>query len=354
METITLEKNEIFDKNTIAEIFNKNYKNIKERKLNDINRRILDNQYYINAYSENLKNVLMTQDNLNDEKRKYEKQDNYGNYAERLTKEIENIHKYKTTKKITITETEIIVYTNTLYINEEINEKRYLLGEMEIHLPFDIKNGIRLFNLTGTRNAYNTNMHHPHVFAEGDPCLGSFAKTITECRARDNFFGLYLTLINFCRTVDIEDEAGHYITAWDEVDEEGNIICKGKEQNYTICEACGRSIIDEDEIYTCSECGRTICEECFEYIGNDIICDDCLYEKYTRCDRCGDYYLNDEVMETSTGRQICEYCYENYYERCCECESIEKRENMIWDEETKEWYCNSCYNRIKAEESTEF
>ena len=50
---------------------------------------------------------------------------------------------------------------------------------------------------------------------------------------------------------------------------------------------------------------------------------------------------------------ICNRCFEEYYAECCECAGIDRKENMIWDEETQEWYCKDCYNRIKAEESAE-
>ena len=346
------EENIALNKDATIEMFNKNYEKNRETRLKDVNREIIDNEYWIKQNTENLRHMLQKRDELNDKKEAIEKENKTGRYVERLLKEVENIANYKTTKKIILTSDEIIVQTNTLYINEEVEEKRYLLGEMEIHMPTNVCDGIRLYNLTGTRNAYSTGMHHPHVFAEGDPCLGSFSKTITECRARDNFFGLYLTLINFCRTVDIEDDAGKYIIAWDEVDEEGNIICEGKEKGYTVCEICGRDI-EEEDAYTCDECGRTICGNCFTYIGDDIICDDCLSERYTRCDICGEYHLNEEMTTDDMNLNVCDRCFEEYYAECCECESIERRENMIWDEETQEWYCKDCYNRIKAEESAE-
>lgn len=66
---------------------------------------------------------------------------------------------------------------------------------------------------------------------------------------------------------------------------------------------------------------RDICTECGEekmvwMIRDEIwLCDDCAEDQgWTQCAICGDFYMLDEVdfTELPDGREVCEYCMEDY------------------------------------------
>lgn len=201
-----------------------------------------------------------------------------------------------------------------------------------ITIPTNINDDIRFENLTETRDGYIADMHHPHVFSGGDACLGTFANSFYEARANEDYFGTYLLALNFCRTVDIDDEAGAYIGAWDEVDEDGNIICKGTPRRRAI-EYCA---ICEDEIdgdgYICPICNRLVCYDCMEVVHNgEHVCRCCLEDEFEWCSGNETYFPRDEVIEIN-GEYYHEEFVNNNFTKCEECGAYVRDVDVFRDE----------------------
>lgn len=123
---------------------------------------------------------------------------------------------------------------------------------------------------------------------------------------------------------------------------------------YGLCICCGTEIDAklycydcEDEGYVCDRCDSR-CNETFT-VHNDNgrvehVCEDCLHERYTQCDRCNEYHP-DGCIEYVDGYSYCPHCLEEYCEQCEECGEWHKRDNMylVHDECGDEvWVCSDC------------
>lgn len=63
----------------------------------------------------------------------------------------------------------------------------------------------------------------------------------------------------------------------------------------------------------CTECGK----KTMVWLVNDEqrLCDECIdFLDFTQCAICGDFYPEDDVefTELPDGREVCEYCMEDY------------------------------------------
>lgn len=276
------------------------------------------------------------------------KEDKYNN----IYKEIEKIKSHKLCEDVNVNEEGITIVTKHLYITEPCTNRKYSLGSMMFIISLDKSKDIQMYNLLGTRDAYSANQQHPHIFQDGLACFGTATKQVAYFRDNNEYMALYLTLVNFCQTVDIEDTAGWYVSMWDEVDENNEIIRKGHypdEEEYgefgygynedrRYCAICNNSYNEED-MYYCEACEEYICPDCWD--NNKDMCKDCA-EHYSYCNECDAVVYNDDLIETKHGEHICSYCFDRYYHRCAKCGAIDKEEDMIYNEETGLYYCEDC------------
>ena len=162
----------------------------------------------------------------------------------------------------------------------------------------------------------------------------------------------------------------------------------------SICPECGREHDTEDNVfcedcqnpgYTCEECGCCVDRDDVVWVNGNPYCSDCVFY----CERCGEYHLADEMtwIPTEDG-YVCDDCRDrlyvyseerdeylrerdaveteegNYYRpdsdgygTCYECGEYHDADNLIYDDETEEYYCEDCYaelirQREAAEEQT--
>lgn len=215
-----------------------------------------------------------------------------------------------------------IINTIPLYMYTE-DMDRYYLGKMEI--TFNIYNGsVKLINRDNPRfNYWGSDGHHPHVDEFGEPCLGNCDTMIADYSSQGEYYAVFLTLLGYCQSVDITDPAGELVRRWDKVDEYGNIIEEG-ECNVVKCKDCGEIIyLNEDDYYTCDVCGAILCDDCVIQAddGHTILCDACAEEAGAYC--------------------------------CCNCNNIYTRDNLIYDEVSKDYYCEDCYKELIQEREAE-
>ena len=124
-----------------------------------------------------------------------------------------------------------------------------------------------------------------------------------------------------------------------------------------ICKDCGRIIDTATENYietadgdfVCADCmsDYRMCRDCGEYFPRDnmylaygeYVCETCMEENYTVCDRCGELICNDDIYYTRDGRYLCDDClpWEDYY-YCHEC-----GEYVRWSEWNSRYdMCQDC------------
>lgn len=136
------------------------------------------------------------------------------------------------------------------------------------------------------------------------------------------------------------------------------------------------------EIYRCEGCGCDVEEE-ERYVdrGGYVYCNECYYERYATCDRCGDEFGRDDATICRDNDDIyCPYCRDNYLSFCEDCEEYYKNtthldgvnidvcdhcidkyiqcENCydyihiydsIYDDDKEVNYCEHCYKNIEQE-----
>lgn len=111
-----------------------------------------------------------------------------------------------------------------------------------------------------------------------------------------------------------------------------------------ICIQCGCRHETEDNIsccqnkVVCADCGREIDIGDAEEISGQYYCHDCCYY----CSRCESYHRSEEYWVECEDRYVCEYCRENHYARCVECEELFPQEDMTYLEGRDEYVCTDC------------
>lgn len=340
-----------FNKDEVIKTLNATIGEVTEERKKILATEIRNEKSYIENYKQYIDMSYTKIYRYQDELNSLNKIPYMGEFNKKALEHIEYIVKYPVTNCVTIDEKFISVKTKMLYITEPIKNKRYKLGEMTIKIPFKADNEPEIYNDTDTRNAYSLNMHHPHVFENGSACFGSFAPSITTAQCDREYFSLYLILLNFCRTVNIEDEAGRYIAVWDEVDKEGNIIKKGHELG--TCSICGECY-DDDEIYECQECGQNFCIDHIytDTNGGVVLCENCYNEHYAQCEGCWKIIKNEDAFIVE-GRTVCKDCYDSLYRECDVCGLDNQYETLIYDKVTDSFYCKTCYNNLLEKRNKE-
>jgi hypothetical protein len=116
-----------------------------------------------------------------------------------------------------------------------------------------------------------------------------------------------------------------------------NISCCDGEDNYRYCTECGERIYIDDVYWV---------EGRYE---DHPYCENCV----TYCEDCNEYRPNDEMQEVD-GYWVCDHCVENGdYFACESCGELHYVDNMYYDEETEEYYCDDCYDKLIAEREEE-
>lgn len=245
----------------------------------------------------------------------------YFEQYEKFKKEIKLIEKHKSCKYVHLDNENysIRIQTEPIIMHEPKTEKNFFLGEMEINIPTNPCFSIHMFNENQRTGYDGQSMNHPHVFNNGEACFGNINSQIALYQDSSDYYALYLLLLSFLKTCNIEDEAGRFVASWDECDEHGNIIDVAdvsqilledgrKLDDWCICDNCDR-ILSLDQAFYCTLCNRPICEDCVETHNGRSYCDYC-YSEMPTCLNCGDLIDidNDDYGYDERGNLICGDC----------------------------------------------
>ena len=340
----------------------------KEKRLSDA---IDDMEYYKSQYETLVDKVTKMSDELEYLKNKSKEKNS-------IREGIEDLLRLDIVEDIKAKNEDILVIS-TGKIYAEANNKRYYLGKYDIEINFDTNCGsefIRFFNREPAQRRYNWWSHtagyrfgdcidnrlgqHPHVSYNGSPCLGNARTPLVQCKNNGDIIGLVMTAISYLQSVNLGDIAGVYVTSWDEVDNEGNVIQKGyyyknppKDRKTYECDICCSTVIGQDSMFARREDGDNmdICSDCADKV---LICAECgdYFEKgdgYT-CDNCGQDFCslgcldrNGEALNDS----ICGDCADEVRLsngdaiKCEICDEIVKVDNAYTREECGKSVCTN-------------
>lgn len=208
----------------------------------------------ISEYIESMKGVY---DNMHRRMRELENAENViANINGQIIKDLDLISQHDNFEDVRIENNLIVLYTKDIYAYTQAND-RYYIGKFRITVNMD-NTEVKFFNINNTRRGYwDGENHHPHVDRRGSACFGNVGGSIAMLCSQKQVYALALILIDYLESANIQDPAGARVTAWDKVDEEGNIIQKGWNHRE------GRpDDNDEDEhTFTCNNCDESYHED---------------------------------------------------------------------------------------------
>lgn len=107
--------------------------------------------------------------------------------------------------------------TRELYAYDPRSQLWHRLGafQVTVNMGGGHNSTMVISNISGLqRNGHSSSMHHPHVFRNGLPCVGSFVDVQTDLLINRDWRTLIDVTLAFLESVNVDDVAGQYITAW--------------------------------------------------------------------------------------------------------------------------------------------
>jgi len=102
----------------------------------------------------------------------------------------------------------------------------------------------------------------------------------------------------------------------------------------------------EEETRYCDYCGGILDEGEGTWVGDEVLCQDCVDEQCVICDHCGEaIWHNDAVEDENT--TLCQECFGDHYYRCECCQTIVHNSNVNWRMDLP--YCESCFDEFQDE-----
>lgn len=118
---------------------------------------------------------------------------------------------------VDIVGTRIRVFTDTLYCDDPRSKKRHELGKFRIEISLGDAPLVSWFNLTRQVVAFSgRKMQAPHVYPDGHACLGNMEEVFPSMIAAYEFSAAAQVAVAFLQQVNVEDQAGSYISRWPE------------------------------------------------------------------------------------------------------------------------------------------
>jgi hypothetical protein len=107
----------------------------------------------------------------------------------------------------------LTVTTDLIYCRNPITNIMLEIGAFDILIPTE-GGEIRWFNRTRRVTGYKEGMNAPHVFPEGNACLGNVKDLMPRLIAQRDFASVVQVAIAFVESVNVDDHAGKHIGNW--------------------------------------------------------------------------------------------------------------------------------------------
>lgn len=106
--------------------------------------------------------------------------------------------------------------------------------------------------------------------------------------------------------------------------------------------------VESDGRFSCYNCGRHITEDNCQYHDGNDYCERCFDRLFSCCDKCEEFYLNEDVYEIHGHNRytyVCEYCRDSIPAyQCYKCD--EWHVGTICAEDSGNEYCNDCADEL--------
>ncbi|MEI6118427.1 MAG: hypothetical protein WCP92_04230 [bacterium] len=103
------------------------------------------------------------------------------------------------------------VYTDTLYCTDPRTNLVHEIGKFKISVN---TSGVKWENLTRQVDAYEDGQMAPHIWKEGNACLGNMEHIFPELIANYEYSVVIQLAIQFVESVNVDDSAGKHIDKW--------------------------------------------------------------------------------------------------------------------------------------------
>jgi hypothetical protein len=122
--------------------------------------------------------------------------------------------------------------------------------------------------------------------------------------------------------------------------------CK-KNVNPVTCkrdEKSGKTLCDK-HAFKCPNCGEVRSTEEMRKVPDkeEVLCDDCWSQNYTRCFNCNKEISYDNAYEVENRGYLCETCYNEHYTRCSECGNTINNNYAKYVEDVG-YVCKRCFH----------
>lgn len=115
-----------------------------------------------------------------------------------------------------------------------------------------------------------------------------------------------------------------------------------------------------NEKFVCDICGAEHDADTLTRTADgNLVCEDCLSEKYAQCDSCGEWVPADTPVETSDSYLVCEDCLDSdytYCEKCGEYHPNDEVHGVYTRRGSVEYWCEDCldYNAFYCDHCNEW
>lgn len=102
----------------------------------------------------------------------------------------------------------------------------------------------------------------------------------------------------------------------------------------------------EEEKRYCDYCGCVLDEYDGTWVGEDLLCQDCVDDQCITCDHCEEIIWTEDCV-TDDNTYLCQECFDDYYRRCESCNRIIHDDCTCWQNNLP--YCESCFDDLEDE-----
>ena len=132
---------------------------------------------------------------------------------ERFAAEYDRLITNPLIKRIKMSRGGMTVYTNMINVTDPRSGIEHEIGEMSIYIDIARYNVVTK-NLTRRVNGLDPNMHAPHVFPDGQMCLGNMTEVIPRLIGAYQLADAAEMLLAILQTVNVDDAAGRKVDRW--------------------------------------------------------------------------------------------------------------------------------------------
>jgi hypothetical protein len=131
-----------------------------------------------------------------------------------LGREYDNILKMPFVKKVKLEGNKMVVLTDLVTIVDPRSKKEHEIGVFKMTLDLD-RVMVSFLNQTRRVKSYNSQqMHHPHVFEDGNPCMGNLQESMPHLLKEFRLCDAVGLGYGYLCSVNVDDGAGRGISMW--------------------------------------------------------------------------------------------------------------------------------------------